>query len=148
MSDSECSCETGPKLNFRINDSFVRNNFYIYLASLLHYTVHLAFHFIMQSAFKMLGMVMKSEMDNYGAEIDSTAEYCASAWCRCHYTRHFDNAINSLRILTSCLQPTPSGNLSSRQGRNKAEAAGLQAQDYRKNRPSITTYCNCSKVSN
>ena len=38
----------------------------------------------------------------------STAEYCASVWCRSAHTRLIDSVLNdALRIVTGCLRPTP-----------------------------------------
>ena len=38
----------------------------------------------------------------------STAEYCAPVWCRSVHTRLIDSVLNdALRIVTGCLQPTP-----------------------------------------
>ena len=38
----------------------------------------------------------------------TTAEYCASVWCRSAHTRLIDSVLNdALRIVTGCLQPTP-----------------------------------------
>ena len=40
--------------------------------------------------------------------VHSTAEYCASVWCRSAHTRLIDNVLNdALRIVTGCLRPTP-----------------------------------------
>ena len=45
--------------------------------------------------------------------IYSTAEYCAPAWCRSAHTRLIDSVLNdALRIVTGCLRPTPTNNLS------------------------------------
>ena len=45
--------------------------------------------------------------------IYSTAECCASAWCRSAHTRLTDNVINdALRIVFGCLRPTPTDNFS------------------------------------
>ena len=42
----------------------------------------------------------------------STAEYCASVWCRSVHTRLIDNVLNdALRIVTGCLHPTPTNHL-------------------------------------
>ena len=44
--------------------------------------------------------------------IYSTAEYCATAWCRSVHTRLIDSVLNdALRIVTGCLHPTPTDNL-------------------------------------
>ena len=41
-----------------------------------------------------------------------TAEYCAPAWCRSTHTRLIDGVLNdALRIVTGCLQFTPTDNL-------------------------------------
>ena len=42
----------------------------------------------------------------------STAEYCASVWCRSAHTRLIDSVLNdALRIVTGCLRPTPTDHL-------------------------------------
>ena len=44
--------------------------------------------------------------------IYSTAEYCAPAWCRSALTRLIDSVLNdALRIVSGCLRPTPTDNL-------------------------------------
>ena len=44
--------------------------------------------------------------------IYSTAEYCAPAWCRIPHTCLIDSVFNdALRIVTGCLRPTPTNNL-------------------------------------
>ena len=44
--------------------------------------------------------------------IYSTAEYCASAWCRSAHTRLIDSVLNeALHIVTGCLRPTTTNNL-------------------------------------
>jgi len=46
------------------------------------------------------------------ALMHSTAEYYTPVWCRSAHTRLVDPAINdALRIVTSCLRPTPANNL-------------------------------------
>ena len=43
----------------------------------------------------------------------STAEYYAPAWCRSAHTRLIDSVLSdALRIVTECLRPTPTDNLS------------------------------------
>ena len=45
--------------------------------------------------------------------IYSTAEYCAPAWYRSAHTRLIDSVLNdALRIVTGCLRPIPTDNLS------------------------------------
>ena len=45
--------------------------------------------------------------------IYSTAEYCALAWCRSAHTRLIDSVLkDALPIVTGCLRPTPTDNLS------------------------------------
>ena len=42
----------------------------------------------------------------------STAEYCASVWCRSAHTRLIDSVLNDvLGIVTGCLRPTPTDHL-------------------------------------
>ena len=42
------------------------------------------------------------------AVAQSAAEYAAPAWCRSKHTRKLDVALNdTMRIITGCLQPTP-----------------------------------------
>ena len=42
----------------------------------------------------------------------STAEYCASVWCRSAHTRLIDSVLNdALRKVTGCLRPTPTDHL-------------------------------------
>ena len=44
--------------------------------------------------------------------VHSTAEYCASVWCRSAHTRLIDSVLNdALRIVTKCLRPTPTDHL-------------------------------------
>ena len=52
----------------------------------------------------------------------STAEYCASAWCRSAHTRLIDSVLNdALRIVTGRLRPTPTDNLPFLSGIQPAE---------------------------
>ena len=45
--------------------------------------------------------------------IYSTAEYCAPVWCRSTHSRLIDSILNdALRIVTGCLRPTPTEDLS------------------------------------
>ena len=60
------------------------------------------------------------------ALVHSTAEYCASVWCRSAHTRFIDPTINdALRIVTGCLHPTPVDNL--------PVVAGIQPAELRRN---------------
>jgi len=46
------------------------------------------------------------------ALVNSTAGYCAPAWCHSAHTRLIDLVINyPLRTMTGCLCPTPADNL-------------------------------------
>ena len=52
----------------------------------------------------------------------STAEYCASAWCRSVHTRLIDSVFNdALCIVTGCLRPTQTDNLPVLSGIQPAE---------------------------
>ena len=57
--------------------------------------------------------------------IHSTAEYCAPAWCHSAHTRLMDIVLNdALHIVTGCLRPTPTDNLS--------VLSGIQPADLRR----------------
>ena len=54
--------------------------------------------------------------------IYSTAEYCASAWCRSAYTCLIGSVLNNaLRIVSGCLRPTPTDNVPVLSGIQPAE---------------------------
>ena len=58
----------------------------------------------------------------------STAEYCASVWCRSAHTRLIDSVLNdALRIVTGCLRPTPTDHLPVLSGIQPAELRRLGA---------------------
>ena len=60
--------------------------------------------------------------------IYSTAEYCAPAWCRSAHTGLIDSVLNdALRIVTGCLRPTPTDNLSVLSGIQRAELRRQEA---------------------
>ena len=60
--------------------------------------------------------------------IYSTAEYCASVWCRSAHTCLIDNVLNdALRIITKCLRPTPTDHLPKLSGIQPAELRRLRA---------------------
>jgi len=55
--------------------------------------------------------------------VHSTADYCASVWCRSAHTRLIDPTINdALQTVTWCLRPTPAENL--------PIFAGIQAAEF------------------
>ena len=56
------------------------------------------------------------------ALVHSTAEYCAPIWCRSAHTRLIDRPINdALRLVTECLQPTPTDDLYALAGMQPSE---------------------------
>ena len=58
----------------------------------------------------------------------STAEYCASVWCRSAQTRLIDSVLNNaLRIVTGCLRPTPIDHLPVLSGIQPAELRRMGA---------------------
>ena len=58
----------------------------------------------------------------------STAEYCASVWCRSAHTRLIDSVLSdALRIMTGCLPPTPTDHLHVLSGIQSAELRLLGA---------------------
>ena len=58
----------------------------------------------------------------------STAEYCASVWCRSTHTRLIDSILNdALRIVNGCLRPTPTEDLPVLAGIQPAELRRLGA---------------------
>ena len=58
----------------------------------------------------------------------STAEYCASVWCRSAHTRLIDSVLNNaLSIVTGCLRPTPTDHLPILSGIQPAELCRLGA---------------------
>ena len=58
----------------------------------------------------------------------STAEYCATVWCRSAHTRLIDSVLNdALRIVTGCLRPIPTDNLPVLSGIQPAELHRLGA---------------------
>ena len=57
----------------------------------------------------------------------STAEYCAPVWCRSTHTHLIDNIFNdALRIVTGCLRPTPTEDLSVLSGIQPTELRRLE----------------------
>ena len=70
--------------------------------------------------------------------IYSTAEYCAPAWCRSAHTRLIDSVLDdALRIVTGCLRPIPTDNLSVLSGIQPAELRRQGAILYLANRSSL-----------
>ena len=64
------------------------------------------------------------------ALVYSTDEYCVPAWCRSTHTRMIDKPINdALRILSGCLEPTPTANL--------PILSGIQPADLRRNETTL-----------
>ena len=58
----------------------------------------------------------------------STAEYCATVWCRNAHTRLIDSVLNdALRIVTGCLRPNPTDHLPVLSGIQPAELRRLGA---------------------
>ena len=58
----------------------------------------------------------------------STAEYCASVWCRSAHTRLIDSVLNdALRIITGCLRPIPTDHLPVLSGIQPAELRRMGA---------------------
>ena len=70
--------------------------------------------------------------------IYSTAEYCAPTWCRSAHTRLIDSVLNdTLRIVTGCLRPTPTNNLSVLSGIQAAELRHQEETHSLANRSSL-----------
>ena len=70
----------------------------------------------------------------------STAEYCASVWCRSAHTRLIDSVLNdALRIVTGCLRPTPTDHLPILSGIQPAELRRLGARLFLAHRGSLDT---------
>ena len=70
--------------------------------------------------------------------IYSTADFCASAWCRSAHTRLIDSVLNdALRIVTECLRPTPKNNLPVLSGIQPAELRRQRATLSLANRSSL-----------
>ena len=70
--------------------------------------------------------------------IYSTADFCASAWCRSAHTRLIDSVLNdALRIVTGCLRPTPKNNLPVLSGIQPAELRRQRATLSLANRSSL-----------
>ena len=58
----------------------------------------------------------------------STAEYCASIWCRSAHTRLIDSVLNdAMRIVTGCVRPTPTDHLPVLSGIQPAELRRMGA---------------------
>jgi len=65
------------------------------------------------------------------ALVHSTAEYCATVWCRSAHTRLIDTAVNdALPIETGRLRPTPADNLTI--------LAGIQPAELRRNAATLS----------
>ena len=70
--------------------------------------------------------------------IYSTAEYCAPAWCRSAHTRLIDSILNdALRIVSGCLRPTPTDNLT--------VLSDIQPAELRR-QGAILSLANCSSL--
>ena len=70
--------------------------------------------------------------------IYSTADYCAPAWCRSAHTHLIDSVLNdALPIVTGCLRPTPTDNISVLSGIQPAELRRQEATLSLANRSSL-----------